>query len=279
MLELFVLKDWVDKIIDFSVVKKEVNSYSKELLKRSYGYWSEGEDKLAEELAKDFVRLNPALNWAYLFNAIVKTTKKKYSQSCEILETVREHEFSEDEKVIFNFIYSCNFYFQKNNEKALEFCNDNIENFGWFRPSYLIRAMLLQQSESYGLAIADYKKAKGERIQVDAIDANIAYCHLRKGQTLQAFLIFRKVVDLFPMNYEVQYNTALCHFRLSRYQSALEYLNRTERINPNFYGVFRTRGYIYLKWKDLHNARMDWAKALDLGDEEVREVFLEIKNL
>lgn len=275
MLELINIKEWIDTLLDFSNLKDDINSFSRELLKRSYQYWEEGQDQLAEELAKDYIKLNPDLNWAYIFNAAVKTSKDKFVKSEKILTKIGEGTLTDDEKTAKQFLHACNHFYQMKYEEAIAFCDEEVKLSKYAKP-YIIRAMAMQAQEEYKEAIVDYRKAKRDRIQSKNIDANIGFCQLQNGNTIQAYFTFKKIVDFFPINYKVNYNTALCHFRLSRFQTALKYLNNVERLNPDFSGTYLTRGYIYLKWKDFHNAKLDWEKAAALGDEDVRALIDEM---
>ena len=138
---------------------------------------------------------------------------------------------------------------------------------------YYIRAMCNAIRNLHNAAIPDYLIALKGDFSRDEITANLAYSYLRVKKMRKSFKLHKSIVDKFPDDHKIQYNTGLCYKRFRKYSKAVEYFDKAIALNPDEAGYRLTRGRVLMRLKRHTQARQDLSFALESNIPLAEELF------
>ena len=228
--------------------KENFSDYLYQLLQKAFEFWEFEDFDSAINKCDEFISWNSEIPFVYHFKAMIYSSARKFNLSQSILDNISAEKYENDDLKLSLFISSINHFYTDKYRDALHICNQFIDlDDGTFREIYIIRGFSNASLENHKEAIKDFKIALKDKNQVEAIKANLAYSYLRNKNHLRALLIFRKISKFYPDHWKVQYNTGLSYFKFALFNKAMPFLNKTEKLKPDFSGTYLTRGFIYLK--------------------------------
>jgi len=138
---------------------------------------------------------------------------------------------------------------------------------------YIRRGKIYSLLDNPQKAINDYSKAIYINPTVDSIYLMRAeeYLKLGKSKINLAIKDLKKVIELNSNNYKAFLKLGILHIEKKRFYEALQYLDKSIKINPTAEAYFY-RGAIYYEMNDLKNSCLDLQKAKNLGYEKAQEI-------
>ncbi len=193
------------------------------------------------------------------------------------LDTTDYHKFPENlDKFFYKLSRALLYFKQFDIDECINECEQTISINKFFAPVYIMLGDCLLLRYRYKEAIKVYQTALRSNYKTDHSKANLAYAYFRLNKNRRARKLFQSIVDQFPENHKIQYNMALCYLRARKHDLALYYLDRVEKINPDFSGLHLTRGGIYLKQGKMDKAIKSLEKATNLGSANAENL---LKNI
>jgi hypothetical protein len=116
-----------------------------------------------------------------------------------------------------------------------------------------IAAYVLMQAERYGLAYNLLKQAAALVPKRDEVWNNLGMCCMKIGLIPEARQHFNRALQINPKNYAPMNNLALIEVNECNPRKALEYVDKSLKINPEQWDVLETKGYANLmlgNWVD-----------------------------
>ncbi len=133
------------------------------------------------------------------------------------------------------------------------------------------RAMLYKETEDYEAALADLNKL----VQMDPTKFSpkwqVAVIKKKQGKLWESLADYSALCIEFPNKSVAWNNLADTEMLLKDYKCALEHIEKSISVNPEYAGAYLTRGEIRLKMKNSKQACQDFYKAKKLGEGETKE--------
>ncbi|MHA2007627.1 MAG: tetratricopeptide repeat protein [Promethearchaeota archaeon] len=137
----------------------------------------------------------------------------------------------------------------------------------------LEKAFNLQKEERFDEALKILEKlfkTQPNSLQVKKSFINALFTYggyLNDEYTLQyekAKEMFKRILDIDPMNYRAQYNLGIANFNLDEIEKAKECYEEAIRIKPDYKHCFYNLGLVYERVGDLQEALKFYEKALEI---------------
>lgn len=255
--------------------KENFSDYMNQLIQKAFELWKSREFDSAVEKCNEFIDWDSEIKFVHLFKAMIYSSAKEFYKSQDIVDGLNKQTLKDYEVKTSLFISAINLFYTGKYLNALDLCNEFLKlDDGTFAEIHILRGFANASLEKHKEAIKDYKIALKETEQENAIKANLAYSYLKNKNHLKALLIFRKVSKHYPSHWKIQYNTGLAYLKLSLLKKAMPFLDKTEKLKPNFAGTYLTRGFIYLKKGKKDLAHKDFLKAKELGAERNYKIIM-----
>ena len=147
-----------------------------------------------------------------------------------------------------------------------------------FYQAYFIRGLAYSKKGDYIQAIKSFKKSLKSGINTSEIKANLAYSYFKNKNFIKSFWIHKRISSNFENNYKVLYRIGASCLAIGRYKEAFLYFNKAAILNPDFAGVFLTRGYLQLKQGSVIEAKKDLERAETLGSKKASNILQKYNN-
>ncbi|WP_299537409.1 hypothetical protein [Ulvibacterium sp.] len=249
-------------------MKENFSDFVNQLIQKAFEFWEFRDFESAIDKCNEFIDWNSEIQFVHLFKAMIHSSAKEFYKSQDIVDGIDKDTLEDYEIKISLFISAINQFYTDKYQRALDLCNEFLKlEDGQFTEIHIVRGFANASLEKHKDAIKDFKIALKDTDQENSIKANLAYSYLRNKNHLKALLLYRKISKVYPNQWKVQYNTGLSYFKFAQFKKAMPFLNKTEKLKPDFAGTYLTRGFIYLKKGEKELAHNDFLKAKGLGAE------------
>ncbi|GAA3561433.1 tetratricopeptide repeat protein [Snuella lapsa] len=252
------LKRFLNHSFFLNPLKENYTDYLFQLLDRAVDEWENGETELAVQLCDEFTGQVKDIYIGEFLKLAIQLKEIDVEEKLSAFENINPDIFKTKlELVLFHFFKACLYFVNYDIDEARKECEKviSLENSLYY--AYYIKAQCYALRELHHLAIPAYITSLKGNYRVDEIKANLAYSYLRNKDNWKALRLHKKIVDKFPENYKVQYNTGLCYKRFKKYRKAIKYFDRALKIHQSTPSFYLTRGRILMKIKEHEKAQND----------------------
>ncbi len=248
--------------------KESYTDYLFQILEQSIRYWDEGNNEKALEQIKIFNSNFEEFQFGNLMELAINIENTDPSKAISYLNSVSTESLTS--KVLrswYHFTLAVFHFMNLDIDFAKEECDKAIKYEKKIWLVYYLRGTCLAMRELHYSAIPDFKKALKDGYKRNEILACLAYSYLRTRQYRKSFKVHKKIVDQFPENHKVQYNTGLCYKRYKKYKTAIKYFSKAIELDPSIPGYRLTRGRVLMKLRDYNEAAKDLNLAFESGNQ------------
>lgn len=137
--------------------------------------------------------------------------------------------------------------------KAVEL-NPNLET------AYYYRALAYYNTEQFELALQDFNKAI-------ELNPENKFAHIFRAEVYQQLMIqdYTKILELDPTLYDIYIKRANYYAEVANYPQAISDLTAAINVAPHVGELYKLRGDCHQKFGDKDRAKIDYAKAKQLG--------------
>ncbi|MDO5979200.1 tetratricopeptide repeat protein [Flavivirga spongiicola] len=252
------LKEFLNDSFFLNPLKENYSDYLFQLLDRAVDKWENDETELAIQLCDEFTAQTKDIYIGEFLKLAIQLKEIDVEEKLSTFESINPDIFKTKlEKVLFHFFKACLYFVNHDIDEARKECDLVIGLEGSLYYAYYIKAQCYALRELHSLAIPAYLISLKGDYRIDEIKVNLAYSYLRNQDNWKALRLHKKVVDKFPENYKVQYNTGLCYKRFKRYKKAIKYFDRALKIHQSTPSFYLTRGRVLMKIKEHKEAQND----------------------
>ncbi|MCE2497106.1 MAG: tetratricopeptide repeat protein [Flavobacteriales bacterium] len=267
------LRDFLKDSPFLNPLKEYYPDYLKQLLERTLDYWNQRDLEKAKEQIATFNSNFDGFQIGKLIELAIDFKEIDAEKTIEYLDSIPEDQREETSIAFaYHFVKAVLYFSLWDIDETREECTKAIILDKKLGITYYLRGTCYALRELHRSAIPDYKKALKDDYKKNEITANLAYSYLRTQNHWKALRLHKRIVDKFPNNDKVQYNTGLCFKRFKKYKKAVLYFDKAIELNPNNAGYKLTRGRVLMRRKRHQEAEPDLKFASDSGNQISREL-------
>ncbi|QYJ68772.1 tetratricopeptide repeat protein [Flavobacterium litorale] len=272
------LHDFIKESPLLNPFKEYYPDYLGQLLERTFHFWDLEEIEKAKEQIAIYNSNFEGFHLGILIELAIDFDNLDAEKTIIYLNSIPENHRNEPDIGDMYYRIKAALYFSLLDiDLAIEECVKGI-GFGFGSEDlYYLRAMCSALRNLHNQAIPDYIIALKRNFNTDEIIANLAYSYLRVRKMRKAFKLHKSVVDKFPGNHKIQYNTGLCYKHFRKYSKAVEYFDKAIALNPDEAGYRLTRGRVLMRLKRHNEAQLDLVYAQE-SDISLAEELLNINT-
>lgn len=232
------LRDFLKDSPFLNPLKEHYPNYLRQLLKRTLDYWNQRDLEKAKEQLATFNSNFDGFQIGKLIELAINFKEIDAKKTIAYLENIPETQRKETKTAFaYHFAKAVLYFSLWDIDEARKECDKAIIFNNKLGITYYLRGNCHALRELHHSAIPDYKEALKDDYKKNEITANLAYSYLRTRDHRKALRLHRRIVDKFPQNYKVQYNTALCFKRFKKYRKAVKYFDKAIQLNPDNAGI------------------------------------------
>lgn len=273
------LHDFAKKSAFLKPLKNIVDPGNKEILENAIILW---ETKNFEASLEHCFKQKKELNYATINQLIIALNYFSLGKYKDALGLVKTPEIAQNTnqyvRVLSLLLASTIHLKNKKLDLTINLCKEILSLDSTFYHAYFIKGLAYSEKGDHASAIKSFKKSLKSGINTVEIKANLAYSYFKNKNFLKSFWIHKKISPNFENNYKVLYRAGASCLAIGRNKEAFLYFNKSAILNPNFAGVFLTRGYLQLKLGNVFEAKKDLQKAEELGSKKASNILQKYNN-